>query len=143
MPHTSRHSSNVTCEWDHPKTPGVKLVIVDTGSGATVFPCEECTGCGDSYHTDGYFKQSQSMTFREVTCDECFQGSCASMLGGGKCKVKMSYAEGSSWTAYESMYLCYVGGPHDQALEGLVRWVAAGPKVDQLIRWRYSNLHLN
>ena len=44
---------------------------------------------------------------------------------------------------YERMDLCYVGGPHDQALEGQVRWVAAGPNVDQLIRWRHSNLHLN
>eukprot|EP00986_Skeletonema_menzelii_P004446 scaffold1514_cov171-Skeletonema_menzelii.AAC.1 len=52
-------------------------------------------GCGDSYHTDGYFKQSQSTTFRELTCDECFQGSCASMLGGKKCKVKMSYFDRS------------------------------------------------
>lgn len=28
----------------------------------------------------------------------------------------MSYAEGSSWSAYEAMDLCYAGGPHDVAL---------------------------
>jgi len=28
----------------------------------------------------------------------------------------MSYAEGSSWTAYEAVDLCYAGGPHHDAL---------------------------
>merc|ERR1712176_1010983 len=28
----------------------------------------------------------------------------------------MSYAEGSSWTAYEARDLCYAGGPHEDAL---------------------------
>eukprot|EP00584_Thalassiosira_punctigera_P020979 CAMPEP_0172574658 /NCGR_PEP_ID=MMETSP1067-20121228/136814_1 /TAXON_ID=265564 ORGANISM="Thalassiosira punctigera, Strain Tpunct2005C2" /NCGR_SAMPLE_ID=MMETSP1067 /ASSEMBLY_ACC=CAM_ASM_000444 /LENGTH=440 /DNA_ID=CAMNT_0013367291 /DNA_START=173 /DNA_END=1495 /DNA_ORIENTATION=- len=29
----------------------------------------------------------------------------------------MSYAEGSSWTAYEAIDLCYAGGPHDVPLD--------------------------
>jgi len=44
----------------------------------------------------------------------------------------MSYAEGSSWTAYESMDLCYAGGPHDQALQVTGAMVAAGPNVDHI-----------
>ena len=33
------------------------------------------------------------------------------------CKISMSYAEGSSWTAYESLDICYAGGPHDNPLQ--------------------------
>lgn len=39
------------------------------------------------------------------------------MDGGKRCKISMSYAEGSSWSAYESADVCYAGGPHDAALE--------------------------
>lgn len=38
------------------------------------------------------------------------------MDGSKKCRISMSYAEGSSWSAYEAMDLCYAGGPHDEAL---------------------------
>eukprot|EP00577_Skeletonema_sp_RCC1716_P009770 CAMPEP_0113378104 /NCGR_PEP_ID=MMETSP0013_2-20120614/3515_1 /TAXON_ID=2843 ORGANISM="Skeletonema costatum, Strain 1716" /NCGR_SAMPLE_ID=MMETSP0013_2 /ASSEMBLY_ACC=CAM_ASM_000158 /LENGTH=666 /DNA_ID=CAMNT_0000260291 /DNA_START=10 /DNA_END=2010 /DNA_ORIENTATION=+ /assembly_acc=CAM_ASM_000158 len=118
--------------WVGSPIPQRQTVIVDTGSGVTAFPCEECTGCGDQYHTDGYFAHSQSTTFRELTCDECFRGYCSSMSGGKKCKISMSYAEGSSWTAYESMDLCYAGGPHDQALQVNGAMVATGPNVDHI-----------
>eukprot|EP00804_Cyclotella_cryptica_P023492 CCRYP_012138-RA/>CCRYP_012138-RA protein AED:0.11 eAED:0.11 QI:0/0/0/1/1/1/2/0/656 len=58
-----------------------------------------------------------SETFRALGCDECMRGFCASMEGGKRCKISMSYAEGSSWTAYEGADVCYAGGPHDAALE--------------------------
>lgn len=112
--------------WVGSPNPQRQTVIVDTGSGVTAFPCEECTGCGDSYHTDGYFSHSQSTTFRELSCDECFRGYCASMSGAKKCRISMSYAEGSSWNAYESVDLCYAGGPHDQALQVTGAMVAEG-----------------
>ncbi len=120
--------------WVGSPNPQRQTVIVDTGSGVTAFPCEECTGCGDTYHTDGYFKHSQSTTFRELTCEECFRGYCSLMSwsGGKKCKISMSYAEGSSWTAYESIDLCYAGGPHDQGLQVTGAMVAAGPDVDHI-----------
>lgn len=118
--------------WVGSPTPQRQTVIVDTGSGVTAFPCEECTGCGETYHTDGYFAHSQSTSFRELTCDECFRGYCASMSGAKKCRISMSYAEGSSWNAYESMDLCYAGGPHDQALQVTGAMVAAGPNVDHI-----------
>ena len=70
----------VTCEWDYS---GVQTVIVDTGSGANVFPCEECTGCGDSYNIDGYFKQSQWTTVADVMdvsiLADLFSGYCSAM----------------------------------------------------------------
>eukprot|EP00584_Thalassiosira_punctigera_P019143 CAMPEP_0172572994 /NCGR_PEP_ID=MMETSP1067-20121228/135963_1 /TAXON_ID=265564 ORGANISM="Thalassiosira punctigera, Strain Tpunct2005C2" /NCGR_SAMPLE_ID=MMETSP1067 /ASSEMBLY_ACC=CAM_ASM_000444 /LENGTH=757 /DNA_ID=CAMNT_0013365585 /DNA_START=1130 /DNA_END=3403 /DNA_ORIENTATION=- len=96
--------------------PQRQTVIVDTGSGVTAFPCEECKGCGENYHTDNYFKHSQSTTFRPLNCNECFRGYCATVTGSKKCRISMSYAEGSSWSAYEAMDLCYAGGPHDAAL---------------------------
>jgi len=102
--------------WVGSPTPQRQTVIVDTGSGVTAFPCEECKGCGDSYHTDHYFKESQSETFRVSKCDECFRGYCATIGDSKKCRISMSYAEGSSWSAYEAIDLCYAGGPHDVAL---------------------------
>lgn len=45
------------------------------------------------------------------------RGFCTSMSGGKRCKISMSYAEGSSWSAYESLDVCYAGGPHDVPLE--------------------------
>ena len=107
--------------WVGSPIPQRQTVIVDTGSGVTAFPCEECHGCGNdggnAYHTDNYFKESQSVTFRPLDCNECFRGYCATMDNTKKCKISMSYAEGSSWAAYEAMDLCYAGGPHDKALE--------------------------
>ncbi|KAL7462147.1 hypothetical protein ACHAXS_002538, partial [Conticribra weissflogii] len=103
--------------WVGTPTPQRQTVIVDTGSGVTAFPCEECQNCGSSYHTDGYFVQSKSQTFRALSCNECFRGYCATMDGSKKCRISMSYAEGSSWSAYESFDTCYAGGPHDAPLQ--------------------------
>ncbi|KAL7550499.1 hypothetical protein ACHAWF_013722 [Thalassiosira exigua] len=103
--------------WVGSPNPQRQTVIVDTGSGVTAFPCEECKGCGDSYHTDHYYKHSESKTFRPLKCNECFRGYCATMSGGKKCRISMSYAEGSSWSAYEAQDLCYAGGPHDKGLK--------------------------
>ena len=102
--------------WVGSPNPQRQTVIVDTGSGVTAFPCEECTNCGDKYHTDHYFKESESTSFKSLGCNECFKGYCASMNGGKKCRISMSYAEGSSWSAYEAIDLCYAGGPHDTGL---------------------------
>lgn len=102
--------------WVGSPTPQRQTVIVDTGSGVTAFPCEECDGCGDDYHTDNYYRHTESTTFRPLGCDECTRGSCASVANSQKCRISMSYAEGSSWTAYEAVDLCYAGGPHHDAL---------------------------
>jgi len=83
--------------WIGSPTPQRQTVIVDTGSGVTAFPCSGCKGCGDTYHTDNYFKESSSETFRALSCDECFRGSCKSSGGKKICGISMSYAEGSSW----------------------------------------------
>mmetsp|Transcript_1862 Transcript_1862/g.3560 ORF Transcript_1862/g.3560 Transcript_1862/m.3560 type:complete len:643 (-) Transcript_1862:684-2612(-) len=102
--------------WVGSPKPQRQTVIVDTGSGVTAFPCHECKGCGDSYHTDKYFQESKSKTFRTLECNECVRGSCRDMGFSTKCRISMSYAEGSSWCAYEAVDLCYAGGPHNVAL---------------------------
>ena len=91
--------------------PQRQTVIVDTGSGVTAFPCNECVGCGvPDYHIDGLFDETQSTSFAKLTCAECLRGTC----GGGSCTLGMSYQEGSSWSAFEASDLCYVGGFHDR-----------------------------
>jgi Xylanase inhibitor N-terminal len=91
--------------------PQRQTVIVDTGSGVTAFPCNECVGCGvPDYHIDGLFDETQSSSFNKLGCSECLRGSCS----GNSCTLGMSYQEGSSWTAFEASDLCYVGGFHDR-----------------------------
>ena len=102
--------------WMGSPTPQRQTVIVDTGSGVTAFPCEECNGCGDQYHTDTHYRHSSSNSFRPLECDACSRGYCTAVGDSKKCRISMSYAEGSSWTAYEAVDLCYAGGPHHDAL---------------------------
>ena len=93
--------------------PQRQTVIVDTGSGVTAFPCSECNDCGaPKYHIDGYFIEADSSTFKKSECGGCRRGSCQN----DQCLISMSYAEGSSWKAYEATDSCYVGGPHNVAL---------------------------
>jgi hypothetical protein len=94
--------------------PQRQTVIVDTGSGVNAFPCSGCTSsCGvPDYHIDKLFSEADSDTFEKLTCDECLRGNC----GNGECKMSMSYQEGSSWSAYEGLDECYVGGLHHQAV---------------------------
>lgn len=90
--------------------PQRQTVIVDTGSGVTAFPCSGCSNCGvPKYHSDGLFDEHLSSTFQALSCDECLRGRCR----GNECRVSMSYQEGSSWTAFEAVDNCYVGGPHN------------------------------
>lgn len=92
--------------------PQRQTVIVDTGSGVTAFPCEECTEpCGEGYHIDKIFNGSASETFHTLSCHEgCFaSGSCRDDL----CIESVRYQEGSHWSAFQARDLLYVGGPHD------------------------------
>jgi Xylanase inhibitor N-terminal len=100
--------------WCGTPTPQRQTVIVDTGSGSTAFPCSACTNCGvPDYHIDALFEESQSTSFRALTCTECLKGSCnRASTKGGDCTIGMSYQEGSSWSAYEAVDTCYVGGLH-------------------------------
>ena len=99
--------------------PQRQTVIVDTGSSVTAFPCSGCQNCGaGEYHVDKLFEQSLSSTFLKHTCaDQCVRGRCASPNDpNGDCLISMSYQEGSSWTAFEAVDTCYVGGSHVSAI---------------------------
>ena len=102
--------------WVGTPNPQRQTVIVDTGSSVTAFPCVGCKNCGyegtDIYHTDSYFDPGQSTTFRKLPCDECRGGVCS----GNQCSIRMSYAEGSSWAAYEAEDYLYAGGSHTQGI---------------------------
>jgi hypothetical protein len=95
--------------------PQRQTVIVDTGSGVNAFPCSGCTSsCGvPDYHIDKLFTEADSDSFEKLSCDECLRGNCG---GNGECLMSMSYQEGSSWSAYEGLDECYVGGLHDKAV---------------------------
>jgi hypothetical protein len=94
--------------------PQRQTVIVDTGSGVTSFPCSGCKDCGaPDFHIDKLFVEGESSTFSKVPCGQCQKGTCSL---GTECRISMSYQEGSSWSAYEAIDRCYVGGPHKQPL---------------------------
>lgn len=91
--------------------PQRQTVIVDTGSGVTAFPCSDCHDCGvPKYHSDGLFEEGLSSTFEALDCKDCLRGRCR----GEECRINMSYQEGSSWTAFEAVDDCYVGGMHNK-----------------------------
>jgi Xylanase inhibitor N-terminal len=96
--------------------PQRQTVVIDTGSGATAFPCHACTDCGvPDYHTGPLFDENASATFKKLSCNECLRGSCESAQ---ECWIGMSYQDGSSWSAYEAVDTCYVGGFHDRPVQG-------------------------
>lgn len=95
--------------WCGSPTPQRQTVIVDTGSGVTAFPCSECNKCGvPDYHIDVLFDGTASQSYRKLACNECLKGDCR----GNECSMGMSYAECSSWHAYEVVDRCYIGGMH-------------------------------
>ena len=96
--------------------PQRQTVIVDTGSSQTAFPCQDCQDCGaDQFHTDRLFQESKSSSFVSYDCDSCSQRSTCN-LDTDRCEIEQHYAEGSSWTAYEAMDTCYIGGYHNTAI---------------------------
>lgn len=114
--------------WVGSPNPQRQTVIVDTGSGVTAFPCSECgaTQCGQGYHIDDWFRESESTTYEKIPCGSCQAGGHCSHPshgadGSGECRLKMRYAEGSSWSAFEAKDTVYLGGPHDYALTTTTR----------------------
>lgn len=108
----------------HPE-PKRQTLIVDTGSSIVGFPCDPCPKCGgEEYHTDPSYKDDESITFKMVDCSDCNIGSCkhssrneaTNSANLDYCGISASYAEGSSWSAYEAKDICYFGGPHDEPL---------------------------
>jgi Xylanase inhibitor N-terminal len=93
--------------------PQRQTVIVDTGSGVTAFPCSGCgSDCGvPKYHASPLFVEDDSSSFTKLTCEQCLRGTCRK-YGEEECHIGMSYQEGSSWSAYEAVDKCFVGGPH-------------------------------
>ena len=128
--------------------PQRQTVIIDTGSSITAFPCSGCDHCGDNpadgtqYHTDGEFNIGDSSTYHEQVCKAanshlkgragkaipCDLGMCTLVTGGQErqCRLAVSYAEGSSWSAVEGNDIVYPAGPHDHALVSKEEMVEAG-----------------
>ncbi len=95
-----------------------QTLIINTGGHGTAFPCATChDGCGEGYHVDEYFEQSDSFTYHQLTCDECLLGTCSTAddpSRRGTCEFGLSYEEGSSWLAVEAVDHCYIGGLHNK-----------------------------
>jgi len=96
--------------------PQRQTVIVDTGSSQTAFPCQDCKDCGsDQFHVDTLFQESKSSTFQSKDCDTCSQRSTCNE-DNDRCEIEQFYSEGSSWTAYEAIDTCYIGGYHNTGI---------------------------
>lgn len=119
--------------WVGTPNPQRQTVIVDTGSSITAFPCAGCHNCGydgdakdgsEQYHTDNYFDPALSSTFSKLGCDSCEAGTCSS----NECKMHMSYAEGSSWSAFEAQDFLYAGGSHQHGIS-----ISVDPETKEVI----------
>lgn len=108
--------------WCGSPEPQRQTVIVDTGSSTTAFPCSHCKNCGKDYHVDEPFLQELSTSFRKEICQDCSLGTCQ----GNECRFGVSYLEGSSWSAVESVDNCYLGGFHNQAVPSTFQWFKNG-----------------
>ena len=97
--------------------PQPQTLIVDTGSHHTAFPCKPCKNCGETYHADAYFDPNQSDTFRKLMCGQCTADVNKSCSGNGECSLSQSYAEGSSWRAYQARDVFFCGYNHPKQIE--------------------------
>ena len=88
--------------------PQRQTLILDTGSRLMAFPCDPCTNCGR--HVSKYFHPGLSTTDRSPSCGSCLLkgvSKCSDFLD--RCIISQKYTEGSSWTAYETEDLVWLG----------------------------------
>jgi hypothetical protein len=120
--------------------PQRQLVIVDTGSHYTAFPCDPCMNCGLYTHASSqYFSPSNSSSFVTIPCGQCrWANNNINNTGNhdnescgknpetyNKCHHKQRYTEGSSWTAYEAQDLVFIATEDVQESQMLHSQLAA------------------
>lgn len=103
--------------WVGTPQPQPQTLIVDTGSHHTAFPCKPCVKCGEQHHTDEYFDPAQSHTFEKLTCGYCTEDVNERCSPKRECKLSQSYAEGSSWSAYQASDMFFCGYNHVKEIE--------------------------
>ncbi|RHY29252.1 hypothetical protein DYB32_005305 [Aphanomyces invadans] len=84
-----------------------RVLIVDTGSADTAFPCSDCHGCSDS-HLNTFYRFTNTSTY--VSCkDNAAWGltACKSCTTDDKCVFAEQYVEGSGWEAFKVKDSCY------------------------------------
>ena len=83
--------------------PQKKALIVDTGSHATIFGCEECVNCGKHLHNA--YEHSKSATFEYILPQrEYFNWTCNEhFIASNRCTFTQSYSESSSYSGYYAM----------------------------------------
>lgn len=96
--------------------PQRQTVMLDTGSESVALPCQGCIDCGEG-HTDPLFKPSQSSTFQELTCSQCFNSQCDKKTN--TCASSSSYIEGSSWQGQEVEDVVALSNPGETDLMAL------------------------
>lgn len=97
--------------------PQRQTLIVDTGSRLMAFPCSPCRNCGR--HVSKYFDPSKSTTDRIPSCGSCLlKGVSKCSDFQDRCVISQKYMEGSSWTAFETEDLVWLGSSdHQEAVE--------------------------
>ncbi|CAK4528750.1 unnamed protein product [Aphanomyces euteiches] len=87
-----------------------RVLIVDTGSADTAFPCSDCSGCGGE-HVNPFYTPTKSSSY--VTCHENAAlgfTKCKSCSTDDKCVFAESYVEGSGWEAFKVKDRVYFEG---------------------------------
>jgi hypothetical protein len=97
--------------------PQRQTLIVDTGSRLMAFPCEPCHQCGK--HASNYYHPGLSTTDKIPSCGACLlKGVSKCSDFADRCIISQKYTEGSSWTAYETEDLVWLGSSdRDESIE--------------------------
>ncbi|KDO31603.1 hypothetical protein SPRG_19506 [Saprolegnia parasitica CBS 223.65] len=84
-----------------------RLLIVDTGSADTAFPCTGCVDCG-ARHTNPFYVMGDSASYLSCADNERRGFSpCSACTTDGKCAFAEEYVEGSGWNAFKVQDTAY------------------------------------
>ncbi|KAF0719557.1 Aste57867_951 [Aphanomyces stellatus] len=84
-----------------------RVLIVDTGSADTAFPCAKCNECGVDHMNPFYATTDDS---QYVTCAENAElgfSACKKCTTDHRCSFAESYVEGSGWEAFKVRDKCH------------------------------------
>lgn len=101
--------------------PQRQTLIVDTGSRLLAFPCfRHCLGCGR--HASQFYNHEISSTHVIPKCGKCYLNVSTCSEFSDRCVVTQKYTEGSSWTAFETEDIVWLGTESvEESVQDLMR----------------------
>ena len=77
-----------------------RVLIVDTGSGDTAFPCTNCKHCG-SIHANPFYEMGSTASYISCKENDGLDLQECNSCSDNKCRYGQKYVEGSQWAAHK------------------------------------------